>query len=283
MRTCFKMSLFEMDSTLFTVVVTSFVNSGFAGVGYLFNFFKEEKQKREEELKYQREERKREREYVRDLYQKSLVNLSLLLNLLDQKLDENKDKRIQTIEDIHSWSTLLVLRHSDKALQKCVDDFVLYPDEDEAKRLREKILEVARREKELFPIDSPVDTSIDIPVAPVKPPGQIEITVQIDKNFRKEQLVKFGREIPGTYKFNYLLSEMSASQREKLVNNYFHSSECIPDQISLFIPNPQAETNPGYSRVQSWYAALDPTFTDPDQILMDWETAYSQTTDTASH
>jgi hypothetical protein len=227
---------------------------------YLIDFWLEElkwrKQKTEEDKKWQREEQRKEREHVRDLYQKTLVNLSILLTLLKQSQIETKEKRAELkekgakiIDDIHDWSTLLLLRHSDKALLKCVDDFILDPDDTETENLRNKVLEVAQRENELFPISAPSD-AFD---KPKEISGRKEITVFIDESVRRE-CAKLGHEIARTHELHCFLIDMTPSQREKIFDG-FSSCEFIPEKFELRIPKPEIGSMKEYRNMKPWLSA----------------------------
>ncbi len=140
-----------MGSTVVGVIVGALIPVSIQ----ILTFWKEqkqwEKQQAVEKEVWLRNERKKENEYLREIYQNSLRSLSVFIALVDQKDEEqDKQKRMELIDEIHKWVTILLLRHSNTTLGNVLTSFNHWPDESAANRLREEIIKSSKRERGFF-------------------------------------------------------------------------------------------------------------------------------------
>lgn len=192
-----------------------------------------ENQQIAEKTAWTRNEQKKEKEYLREIYQNSLRSLSVFIALEKQKDEEqNKQKKIELIDEIHKWVTMLLLRHSNSTLNTALDSFNDHPERYYADKLRQEIIKLSNREEGFFLKElenQPEKNEEDID------PDERKIRITINDEFRQEQVIE-GFEIPQRYTFGFKLSEMSNSQREKLAEMYFKSNKSIPQKFSLCLP-----------------------------------------------
>jgi hypothetical protein len=226
-----------------------------------------ENQQNAEKTAWTRNEQKKEKEYLREIYQNSLRSLSVFIALENQKEESKGQQKIDAINEVHKWVTMLLLRHSDSKLDNAINSFTSDPDKYEADTLRNEIIELSNREEGFFlnqlndkseKIETPVDQDIRL------------IKMIVDDNFRKQQLID-GVELPQRYEFKLKLSNMSNSQREKLAEIFFQTHKTIPSQLNLYLP----VLNKGVKQInmsgKQWQAQLNPKTTEPESILSCWE------------
>jgi MFS superfamily sulfate permease-like transporter len=217
-----------------------------------------------------RNEQKKEKEYLREIYQNSLRSLSLFVAIENQKEEEkNKEQQLESIDEIHKWVTMLLLRHSSSNLDKALNSFTSWPSESRAIIIRKEIIDLSKSEEGFF-INELRGLPEKIKEYDQNPDIRF-IQISIDNNFREQQLIE-GVELPQQYKFELKLSEMSKSQREKLSECYFQSYKTIPNRFSLVIP---VEQN-GTKQNKQWQAKLNPISSQPQEILNSWETDFEK-------
>lgn len=214
-----------------------------------------------------RNEQKKEKEYLREIYQNSLRALSVFIALENQKEESNGQQKIEAINEVHKWATMLLLRHSDSKLANALSSFTTDPDEYWANLLKKEIIELSAREEGFFinqlndkseKIETPVDQDLRL------------ITISVDDNFRKQQLIE-GVEIPQRYEFKFKLSKMSNSQRKKLAEIFFQNHKSIPSQLILYLPAHYQGAKQINMSGKQWQAQLNPKTTEPENILNCWE------------
>ena len=230
----------------------------------------------EKEL-WERDEEKKEKEYLREIYQNSLRSLSLFM--AQESSDEEKDNKqhLETINDIHKWSTILLLRHSSSDLGSTLDDFTSSPSEYRAKELKNKIIDLIKNEEgfflnnaKIFDKTSPKETSTK-----QSNPDLKYIQITIDNDYRKKQLIE-GTDIPQRNTFEIKFSDMSNSQREKLTECFFQSYKTIPANFTLYTPTYNKQKKDIIYTSQNWQAKLDPKHSTPQEILSSWESDFEK-------
>ena len=232
-----------------------------------------------EKAAWNRNEQKKEKEYLREIYQNSLRSLSVFIALEDQKEKEAKGlQNIEVINDVHKWVTMLLLRHSNSDLDDALNSFITWPEEREAMDLRKEIIQLSNSEEGFFlnelkdqPKKSKESTDPDIRT----------IHIAINNDFRKQQLIE-GVEISQNYQFEFKLSTMSKSQREKLSEIFFNSHKTIPRNFSLSLPVDTKGAKQIHMSGKPWQAALDPNTTEPEVILSRWEKDFDKSYEEAT-
>lgn len=261
-----------MDSTIVGVIIGSGLSLLGNAINQVFLSWKEQKQWKNqqsaEQMSWSRNEQKKEKEYLREIYQHSLRSLSVFIAFADQaKEDEEKQKRLELIDEIHKWVTMLLLRHSSSSLDRALTSFTTWPDDDEARKLRNEIIKLSEREEGFFINELRKQTeNIEIRTDP----DIRKIQITIDNEYRKQQIIE-GVEISQGYTFTIGLSEMSKSQREKLTDIFFQSRNTIPDNFNLYIPVYNQGAKQINMQGKQWQAKLNPQQTKPNEILNSWE------------
>ena len=231
-----------------------------------------ENQQAAEKIAWTRNEQKKEKEYLRKIYQNSLRAVTLFISLENQKEELKAHQKLEAINETHKWATKLLLRHSDSNLDNALISFAYDPDENRADKLRKVIIELSEREEDFFvyqlnnkseKIETPVDQDLRL------------IKISVDDNFRKQQLIE-GIEIPQKYEFLFKLSKMSNCQRKKLTEIFFQYHKSIPNQLILYLP----VHNKGAKQInmsgKQWQAQLNPKMTDLETILNCWENDFDK-------
>jgi len=264
-----------VDPTLLGVII----GSGLSMLGPVVNQFilsrKEQKQwenqQLSEEISWKRTEEKKEKEYLREIYQDSLRSLSVFIALKEKnETDENDPKKLELVDEIHKWVTVLILRHSNSELNMALNSFASYPDADEANKLRKKIIDLSNNEESFFIRELKEDSKqVVIPSIPENSDLRF-IQIIINDSYRKEQIIE-GVEIQRNFRFECKLSEMSNSQREKLIDIYFQTNRTIPKNIQLNVPLFVEQTNDIQMNRKPWEANLNPNIEDAKSILKHWE------------
>jgi hypothetical protein len=237
-----------------------------------------ENQQKAEKTAWTRNEQKKEKEYLREIYQNSLRLLSVFIALENQKDEEkNKQKKIALLDEIQKWVTMLLLRHASSTLDAALDSFNNYQEEDEARFLRLEIIKLSNKEegfflKELEHQSEKNENDVD--------PNLREIQITINNEFRQEELIE-GIEIPLKHTFECKLSEMSNSQRKKLAEIFFKEHHSIPQKFTLFLPFHHDGAKQIAMSGKLWQGRLNPTITKPSDILSAWEKDYERSYDEA--
>jgi type III secretory pathway component EscV len=223
-----------------------------------------------EQTSWVRNEQKKEKEYLREIYQNSLRSLSVFIALENQKEESKEQQKLELINEIHKWVTMLLIRHSGQKIDDVLNRFTSDPDEYSANDLRKEIIELSNREESFF-INQLNDISEIINKSEIIIDPDIRlIKMSVDDNFRKQQLVD-GVEIEPRFEFMFKLSKMSNSQREKLVEIFFQNHKTIPGQLTLYLPVHNNGAKQINMQGKQWQAKLNPNTTKPEFILGCWE------------
>lgn len=266
-----------MDSTIVGVII----GSGISLLGTVLNqFFSSRKEQKQwenqqsaEKIAWVRKEQKKEKEYLREIYQNSLRSLSVFIALGDQEKEASKiQKKLELIEEIHKWVTILLLRHASSNLDKALNSFTTWPEEDEAKSLRDEIIKLSNREEGFFLNLLSRQTGN---IEKTSNPDIRIIQIGVENEYRKQQLIE-GVEISQSHTFDYKLSEMLTSQREKLSEIFFQSHKTIPNKFRLYIPAHQNGAKQINMTGKQWQAKLNPNRTEPKEILTSWEEDFEE-------
>jgi len=225
-----------------------------------------ENQHEAEKAAWNRDELSKERENLKETYQQSLRALSLFLAFLaslDGREINSKDeqRQLQLVDNVFKWVTLLQLRHNDAKLNDMVTHFAHQQRWDTAQEIKALIVDLSKLEKGFFLNDEKNQVEN---VEKIDPDIRT-ITIDIDADYRKKELIA-GVEIPKNYTFDYRLSKMTSSQREKLVDIYFSRSGLIPKKLKLSL----------LPITKTWEAKLNPIDTEPKDILVAWEKDYER-------
>lgn len=261
-----------MDSTLVGVLI----GSGLSLIGVILNqiilSWKEQKQWENQQIaeknSWKRTEEKKEKEYLREIYQNSLRSLSVFIALKESTEDDsNEQKKIELIDEIHKWSSMLLLCHSSSMLNSALNSFTSDPDEYEANSVRNEIIKLSNTEESFFLNKlKTVQEKIKLPTNP----DLRMVQIVIDDNYRKEQIIE-GVEIPQRFELQCNLTEMSNSQREKLADVFFQSNKTIPKTFRLYLPIYNEKAKQIVMTGKEWQANLNPDIVDSKIILSSWE------------
>jgi len=223
-----------------------------------------ENQQIAEKEAWKREEEKKEKDNLREIYQNSMRSLSVFLSLEDQNQYEQKE--LNLIEEIHKWVILLLLRHPNSKLSEDLNSFTELPDKSRARKIKNEIIKLSGSEKGFFfnelKYHSPKKDQIE--------KGVRIISIQIKNEYRKQKLIE-GLEIPQEYTFNFEFSAMTESQRSKLVDIFFPSHKAIPNNFSLWLPSLSSDGKKIEMRKTKWQAKLNPNNCAPQKILASWD------------
>lgn len=94
-----------------------------------------------------------------------------------------------------------------------------------------------------------------------------EITVSISDEFRKQQFIE-GKEVPGSYTFEYDVVQLPRSQRSFLAERFMRNGR-VRDSFTLGVPKDERN-------VQTWEAHLNPEEATPEEIFDEWEKAFKR-------
>lgn len=101
------------------------------------------------------------------------------------------------------------------------------------------------------------------------------VEIVISDHFRRDALIA-GQEISRSYTFQIPLSQMTATQREKLCDVFFSSSQSIPRRFDLTVPSLHRQGKTIEFRSQKWRACFDAPSKEPLEILQQWEIDFSE-------
>ena len=224
-----------MDSALIGVVVGSLVSLLGSVLSQYFLVKKEERQWKNQqeaaEASWNREEGKKEKDYLREVYQNSLKSLSVFLSKEDFLGEAGALRRTQLIDEVHKWTALLLVRHP--SLHRSLSNFASDPDEYSADALREQVVRLLTAEQRLF-IEAPAQV-ITPSKEPSLPPGVRQVKFRIHDEFRRSCFID-GVELPQEVEVQVEIKALTSSQREKLLKIYFSSFKVIPSNLTLYVP-----------------------------------------------
>jgi len=210
-----------LDPTLMGVIIGSFLSLIGNVLTQHFSIKKEERQweRQRVSLKEEREENNKENEteYLRELYHKCVLSLSVFMTNSQQRNEEENSQNIDEIKEIHHWLSLLLLRHPHKKLSQLIDSFLHSPDEYDAERLRKYVLELVEHEETL---DSPGRIKESLSNEKSSKIQGRTITFKISDSYRKEQMVA-GIELPQSHYYSYEFERIKEGHRERLLKIYF--------------------------------------------------------------
>ena len=266
-----------MDSTLTGVLIGSGLSLFGTILSQILLSKKEQKQwenqQATEKENWKRTEQKKEKEYLREIYQNSLRSLSVIISLDNNSEEEIiAEHKIEQIAEVHKWATMLLLRHTSSNLNDALSSFIRSSDRYYATILRDEIIKLSNREESFFikklkEITEEKEENLD--------PDLRNINIIIDDNFRKQQLVN-GIEIPQRYTLQLKLSEITNSQREKMTEMYFESTKTIPKRLGLYLPTYNIGPKKINTRGKEWQAKLNPSSTEAKDFLDSWEKDYQK-------
>ena len=188
-----------MDPTVLGVIIGSGVSLLGSVLSQIILSRKEQMQWKNQQIAetsaWTRNEQKNEKEYLREIYQNSLRSLSVFIAIEEQKEESRIPKRLETIDEIHKWVTMLLLRHSSSNLDRALNSFTADPDRYSAEDLRKEIISLSNKEEGFFlnGLKDGQETQ-----EPQIDPDLRRISFKIDNDFRKEQIIS-GIEIPQSY------------------------------------------------------------------------------------
>lgn len=274
-----------MDSTLIGVIIGSALSLFGTILSQIILSRKEQKQWENQQVAEQkswsRNVATKENEFLREIYQNSLRSLSVFIALENQeKTESSEQQKIELIDEVHKWVTMLLLRHSSSELDDALNSFTSDPDKYSAKRLRTEIINLSNKEESFF-LKELNNQSEEIKPDLTPDPDIRIIQIAIDNDYRKQQLID-GIEITQNANFQLKLSEMSSPQREKLTEVFFQSNKTIPSRFSLFLPIYNERSKQIQAQGKRWEAKLNPNIAKPLDILCSWEEDYAKSYQEAS-
>lgn len=279
-----------MDSSLLGVIIGTGATLIGTIIGNiispLISLYKEKKQWERQRISTKEDKQeemiKQEREYLRELYYKCLLSLSVYISKANENFNANKENKVDLSEyekEAHQWLSLLSLRCQDDELDSLVDRF---HNGRFTGTLRKYILELAKKEQSFF--HSNLEASDD--VKPQISNDTKKIKIDIDNAFRKQHIIKMGVELPTSYEFECKLTKLTSTQREKLVEMCFkNGAATIPNNLYLNIPvcvqTSTQVTNNGQKKIMNiqdrqWKAKLNPLDLTSNQILDHWVKDYDE-------
>jgi len=260
-----------LDPTLIGVIIGSFLSLIGNILTQHFSIKKEERQWERQRitLKEEREEKSKanEIEYLRELYHKCVLSLSVYLTNIQQNgKDDEYNSYVNEIKEIHHWLSLLLLRHPHKKLSQLIDSFLHDPDGYYAEQLRKYVLELVEQEEVL---DSPGRIKEALSSNKENKEKGRTITFQIKESYRRQQMVS-GIELPQTHYYPYEFNSLTNEHRERLLKVYFQSFKRIPENVQLFLPI----HHPGAKQInyqgKSWKAEVNPASSNLNEVLDLW-------------
>ncbi len=225
---------------------------------------------------------KQEREYLREVYYKCLLSLSVYMSKERENENAKKEDQIDLSEyekEAHHWLSLLSLRCQDDKLDGFVDQFL---ENYNADFLRKYVLQLAKKEQKFF--HSKLEISNDINAEKQQISNDTKtIIFSIDIDFIKQHIVETGVELPKSYRSECKLTKLTSTQREKLVEMCFKSGRTgIPKDLNLYLPGITQQNNNGQQvnvmnfQGQPWKAKLNPLDLTSNQILDHWVKDYDE-------
>lgn len=268
-----------MDSTLLGVIIGSFLALAGSVISQFFALRKDKAhwkhQIESEDAVWRRNAQKAEKELLREIYQKSLLALSSLIAVDNDRDDSStrKDERRKYISNVQEWTTMLQIRHSDAHLSNLLSRFIQDPDEYEAEKLYEHVLELSDREQGFFISEISIESKIIKDKADASP-SMRHISYKIDEDFRKASLIE-GLDIPQNFAFDIELDQISESQRRALANSFFTNYRTIPPSFHLSVPDYRDEWAAVNMMGKPWTAKLNPFESDAHAVLNAWEADFA--------
>lgn len=277
-----------MDSTLLGVIIGSGMTFAGGFLNQLLSTYKEKKQWDRQRTSAKEDKREeiiqKEKEYLRELYYKCLLSLSVYISKENENAKEEKKVDLSEYrKEAHHWLSLLSLRWRDTKLEELVDNFL---DDYDSDTLRKYVLELAKKEQSFFHSNSEVsdDNSIETETSQQSNDNKT-ITIGIDNDFRKQHIIETGEELPKSYQFECKLTELKPIHREKLVDIYFKNQWTIPIESQLNVPM-CVQTGTSVSnneqkkimniRYELWKAKLNPLKMNSSEILDCWVKDYDE-------
>jgi hypothetical protein len=138
------------------------------------------------------------------------------------------------------------------------------------------VLLLMRHDKLLFPTSK--DQESPKQLEPAKQDKDLkEFNLRIDDTFRRQLVIEKGTEIPRTHSFEYRLSELTTSQREKLMGSFFNPSHsALPAKMTLYLPSFNKHTKQILFNDLAWFAKLDALASTPVDIFQSWEDDFEE-------
>ena len=253
--------------TLFGVLMGS-------GLSLIGNILTQHLVNRKEAQQWAREQaaKRTERELERDirnseeietLYHQSINCLSVYLSTIQLNKKGTKIDLSGLTKDIHNWLSKLVVKRPDERLLRNLDQFLSYPDEDEADTLRKYILEMVKKD-----LRGPLPEQLGQDKSETNSNLKRKLTFSIDKEFQKSLMIQ-GIELPNDFELNYSPQDILPKHREKLLEIYHPIFRKIPNIASLKLPN----KHPGSNKViynKTWEAKVNPLEVDLHAVLNAW-------------
>jgi len=236
--------------------------------------FKSEQEAKQKE--WLRNEHKAESEKLRNVFQNAHLTISTFIasefigseqKNVNDKVDS--EKKVQLVREVLESFSLITLRYpSDSELLQKLEGFIMDPDEYRALELRDKLKEIVLREGDFFletPDVSSVEESDD--------EKNRKIHFRVDDEYRKKQLIE-GIEIEQSQSKKFNVSELTKSQREKLVKAYFGNA--LPTNITLRLPTFNETNGEIVFNQTKWEAKINPMDLDASEIISSWEDDFEE-------
>ena len=236
-------------STLLGATIGGLIALGTTWLNNYFTASREAKQwtrqQNADRHKRRHEEKVAERNGRREMLQNALTILSSFMSL--EKADLPQEEQTRRFEEAQKWVNLLTLTYPPDDSEKksnfhsILEDFSTHPFS-YAYEMREAVLKLAKADNLLFP-GAAQETKL---IAADSAPKGIEFRMEIDDDFRRQQLIKTV-EIPQGASFFCSLSDLSETQRELLVNIYYPNNKRIPTNLQLPMPSPTPNPKQPYT------------------------------------
>lgn len=230
------------------------------------------RQQKADEAKSLREEKLEEKKQRRLIAHNVLARLSHLMSIDETETPELQAQRSSLVTEAITELTHLSIQYhtseNSKVLEfdKSLKSFIHSPSRFTTGLLRDAVSALIMEDKILFPEGVPL-IETKVPEEKPKEPA-LHFAMQIDDDFRREQVINEGIPVPRIYNFASPLSQLTQSQRELLADIYFSQHREIPGVVNLPMPTP---TSPGDGR---WRGKINPTEDNHADVLKLWEQDY---------
>lgn len=254
-----------------SAVTTLIIGAVVGQLSKIFELVKDWLVSRKEANRRKREDELKEKESRRALFLNAITNLSKLVTIYKSDIQPPNEQLLERIEETHTWLNDIALRYPSgtntkvNQFNECLEDFINNPSQ-WAGEMRDYTLALATQDKILFPEA--------VALIETKQPEQktqqqvIHFSMQIDDDFRREQVVNKAIQVPRIHNFALPLSQLTQSQRQLLADIYFSKHREIPTAVNLPMPVPN---NPNGDR---WRGKINPTEDNMVEILELWEQNY---------
>jgi hypothetical protein len=272
-----------MDSTILGVIIGAVLSWPIQLLGMFREERQWQRQQQAEEQKRLAETFKADREHLREAYQNATRALSLMIELnsensgvraTDAEVVQFRDETYKSLAELDIWLNAPGTPNYVNGgwFRQILDQFLSNP-QDEALVLRKVIGYVLQSDERLVQQSPKADSKPTRSIAK----GDFEprqITVVIDTDFRQQEFIR-GHELPELYTFDCDLSELTPSQRRKIleINSEVYNQ---PPDFTLAPTSFTLKLTASSAGGNAWKARLNPTKASRKKLFAAWEADYDR-------